>query len=127
ARRGGRSPEGATWRTPLGNGTRRFRGTVEPGRRVAGAEVRSPGSGRPGLPHVSPGHPTHSRRPRSTRTRATMDDLLSHGPARFATILADPPWRFSNRTGKMAPEHRRLRRYPTLSLDEIRALPVGEL
>ena len=46
------------------------------------------------------------------------------GPARFGTVLADPPWRFANRTGKVAPEHRRLARYPTLTLDEICALPV---
>jgi N6-adenosine-specific RNA methylase IME4 len=46
---------------------------------------------------------------------------------RFGTILIDPPWRFQNRTGKMAPEHRRLARYRTLSLAEIAALPVGEL
>lgn len=45
---------------------------------------------------------------------------------RFSTILIDPPWRFKNRTGKMAPEHRRLRRYETMSFDEIAALPVGE-
>jgi N6-adenosine-specific RNA methylase IME4 len=45
----------------------------------------------------------------------------------FGAILIDPPWRFQNRTGKMAPEHRRLRRYPTLSFEEIAALPVGEL
>ncbi len=44
----------------------------------------------------------------------------------FATILADPPWRFMNRTGKMAPEHKRLRRYRTMSVDEICALPVEE-
>jgi len=42
----------------------------------------------------------------------------------YGTILADPPWRFANRTGKVAPEHRRLRRYPTMTLDEICALPV---
>lgn len=42
----------------------------------------------------------------------------------FSTILADPPWRFSNRTGKVAPEHRRLDRYSTMSLDMIKALPV---
>jgi hypothetical protein len=30
---------------------------------------------------------------------------------RFGTILADPPWLFANRTGKMAPEHKRLFRY----------------
>lgn len=45
---------------------------------------------------------------------------------RFGTILADPPWRFQNRTGKMAPEHRRLARYGTMSLDEICQLPVQE-
>lgn len=45
--------------------------------------------------------------------------------ARFGTVLADPPWRFTNRTGKVAPEHRRLSRYQTLSVDEICALPVA--
>ena len=45
---------------------------------------------------------------------------------RFATVLADPPWQFTNRTGKMAPEHRRLNRYSTLSLSEISALPVSD-
>lgn len=52
-------------------------------------------------------------------------DLVSFvGPRRFATILADPPWRFINRTGKMAPEHGRLTRYRTLKAGEIAALPV---
>jgi len=45
---------------------------------------------------------------------------------KFGTILADPPWRFTNRTGKMAPEHRRLSRYSTMTEDEIKALPVME-
>lgn len=45
----------------------------------------------------------------------------------FQTVLADPPWRFTNRTGKVAPEHRRLGRYGTMSLDEIKALPVGDV
>ncbi len=44
----------------------------------------------------------------------------------FATILADPPWRFSNRSGKVAPEHKRLGRYATMSLEAIKALPVGD-
>lgn len=44
---------------------------------------------------------------------------------RFKTILADPPWQFQNRTGKMAPEHKRLSRYPTMNLDGIKALPVS--
>jgi N6-adenosine-specific RNA methylase IME4 len=43
----------------------------------------------------------------------------------YGTILADPPWQFDNRTGKVAPEHRRLRRYPTMTLDEISSLPVA--
>lgn len=45
----------------------------------------------------------------------------------FKTILADPPWRFANRTGKVAPEHRRLDRYSTMSLEEICELPVGDV
>ena len=43
----------------------------------------------------------------------------------YGTILADPPWQFTNRTGKMAPEHKRLSRYSTLSLKEIKELPVS--
>lgn len=43
---------------------------------------------------------------------------------RFPTILADPPWQFQNKTGKVAPEHRRLSRYSTLTLEEIKSLPV---
>lgn len=45
----------------------------------------------------------------------------------FPTILADPPWRFQNRTGKIAPEHNRLNRYGTLALDDICALPVSSV
>lgn len=48
-------------------------------------------------------------------------------PGGFSTILADPPWRFSNRTGKVAPEHKRLGRYATMSLEEIKALPVNRI
>ena len=44
----------------------------------------------------------------------------------YRTIYADPPWQFQNRTGKVAPEHKRLRRYETMSLDEIKQLPVAE-
>lgn len=54
-------------------------------------------------------------------------DLRSKVRGKFGTILADPPWQFMNRTGKMAPEHKRLRRYPTMKLEEILALPVPEL
>lgn len=56
------------------------------------------------------------------------DDLLkSVGNHKFATVLADPPWQFQNRTGKMAPEHKRLQRYPTMLLQEIKALPVESI
>ena len=56
------------------------------------------------------------------------EDLLAFAAGRrFRTILADPPWQFQNRTGKVAPEHRRLARYGTMSLDDIKALPVSDL
>ncbi len=59
--------------------------------------------------------------------RAAAGDLrLALAGGRFATVLADPPWQFVNRTGKVAPEHRRLARYGTLDLDAICALPVRE-
>lgn len=65
------------------------------------------------------------------RSPATLDaaqDLLRFvGGRRFSTILADPPWQFQNRTGKIAPEHKRLSRYGTMTLDKIRALPVGRV
>lgn len=52
-------------------------------------------------------------------------DLLSLG--KFGTILADPPWKFMNRTGKMAPEHKRLYRYQTMTNEEIMAMPVEKI
>lgn len=55
---------------------------------------------------------------------AALDLQLTAGTTRYGTIMADPPWRFHNRTGKMAPEHHRLTRYGTMSLDDICALPV---
>lgn len=50
---------------------------------------------------------------------------LPSGP--FGSILADPPWKFVNRTGKMAPEHKRLYRYATMTNQEIVDLPVSKL
>jgi N6-adenosine-specific RNA methylase IME4 len=58
---------------------------------------------------------------------ASEDLLASVGPRRFATVLADPPWQFANRTGKIAPEHKRLSRYGTMTLDDIAALPVPQI
>jgi N6-adenosine-specific RNA methylase IME4 len=60
-------------------------------------------------------------------TVSLAEDLLEHCAAPFGAILADPPWQFQNRTGKVAPEHRRLARYGTLRLEEIAALPVARL
>ncbi len=55
------------------------------------------------------------------------DSILKSVTGKYGTILIDPPWRFANRTGKMAPEHKRLHRYSTMSFDEIAALPVGKI
>jgi N6-adenosine-specific RNA methylase IME4 len=55
------------------------------------------------------------------------EDLLAKMSGQFSTILADPPWQFQNQTGKVAPEHRRLLRYPTMELKEISELPVSQL
>jgi N6-adenosine-specific RNA methylase IME4 len=54
-------------------------------------------------------------------------DLKEKVSDRFSTVLVDPPWQFQNRTGKVAPEHRRLLRYPTMELQEIKDLPVADL
>lgn len=56
---------------------------------------------------------------------ASVDFLSRVGKKKFKTVLADPPWQFQNRTGKMAPEHKRLNRYGTMTLDDILALPVS--
>lgn len=61
-----------------------------------------------------------TRRP----TTNASEDLQAKVRGPYATILADPPWQFQNRTGKVAPEHRRLLRYPTMELKEIMDLPV---
>ncbi len=55
---------------------------------------------------------------------ASNDFLNFTNDKKFSTILADPPWQFKNRTGKMAPEHKRLSRYPTMTLQQIKDLPV---
>ncbi len=62
-------------------------------------------------------------------TELPIAEQMHHqlGKGRFRTILADPPWQFTNRTGKMAPEHRRLNRYGTMELTEICAMPVADI
>jgi N6-adenosine-specific RNA methylase IME4 len=58
---------------------------------------------------------------------AATDLLEAADGQQFGTILADPPWQFTNRTGKVAPEHKRLSRYGTMKLEDIMALPVADI
>ncbi|SFU02376.1 MT-A70 family methyltransferase [Mesorhizobium sp. YR577] len=58
---------------------------------------------------------------------AAIDLARATAGKRFGTVLADPPWRFTNRTGKVAPEHRRLSRYETMTTQDICDLPVVDL
>jgi len=58
---------------------------------------------------------------------SAAEDLSIKVQGPFTTILADPPWRFDNRTGKMAPEHQRLLRYQTMTMEEILELPVNRV
>ncbi|RKX40829.1 MAG: S-adenosylmethionine-binding protein [Thermotogae bacterium] len=60
--------------------------------------------------------------------REAGEELLKvAGDIKFKTVLADPPWPFKNKTGKMAPEHKRLYRYPTMTLEEIKSFPVDQI
>lgn len=58
---------------------------------------------------------------------ASLDLLKRVGINRYKTVLADPPWQFINKTGKVAPEHKRLTRYSTMPLADICALPVDQV
>lgn len=60
-------------------------------------------------------------------TAAALCAFSRAHPKGFGSLLIDPPWRFTNRTGKVAPEHRRLARYPTMSTDDLARLPVAGL
>ena len=62
----------------------------------------------------------------TVRPSAAVDFARTFGDRCFGTVLADPPWQFANRTGKVAPEHRRLSRYRTLHRGEIEAIPVAD-
>ena len=65
-------------------------------------------------PSAENGHPRNRQDAESGRgtgkTRTNEMPTLPGLTGTFSTILIDPPWRFDNRTGKVAPEHRRLRR-----------------
>jgi len=58
---------------------------------------------------------------------AGSDLLNCVGDRRFGTVLADPPWQFVNRTGKIAPEYKRLSRYGTMTLEGILSLPAAQI
>ena len=58
----------------------------------------------------------------------TIDNLKKYTSGRkYNTIYADPPWQFQNRTGKVAPENKRLNRYPTMTIEDIKTLPIADL
>lgn len=59
------------------------------------------------------------------KKRSAAENFANEVKGKYGTILADPPWRFSNSTGKVAPEHKRLARYSTLSFKEIMEIPVS--
>lgn len=60
--------------------------------------------------------------------QATIKNLLTFtNGKKYKTIYADPPWRFQNRTGKVAPEHKRLNRYETMTIEDIKKMPIEEI
>lgn len=89
---------------------------------LGGGEIRNPLRAESGCSHDP-----------DVRMATPVNELLGEkflgqiGTAKFRTIVADPPWRFQNKTGKVAPEHRRLSRYSTMTVDQICALPVAEV
>jgi N6-adenosine-specific RNA methylase IME4 len=98
--------------------------SVQPLENVAGAEPAARSnqtceSPIDGLEHRAPMNDN-----RDTVIDAALDFTRFVGARKFKTILADPPWQFQNRTGKIAPEHKRLSRYGTMRLDDIKSLPV---
>lgn len=54
----------------------------------------------------------------------TVQSFQNQITGKFHTVLADPPWRFYNRTGKFSPENKKHYHYPTLPLEEIKEIPV---
>lgn len=61
-------------------------------------------------------------------TLSTKEELLRFcNNQKYKTVYADPPWQFSNRSGKIAPENKKLTRYGTMTLDDIKSLPISEI
>jgi N6-adenosine-specific RNA methylase IME4 len=71
--------------------------------------------------------PSDSESCENCKMNAGKDMIGALSGRRFATILADPPWQFQNKTGKVAPEHKRLSRYGTMTFGEISGLPVSSV
>lgn len=64
----------------------------------------------------------------NTELQSTIDNFMCFTQGKkYKTIYADPPWQFQNRTGKVAPEHKRLTRYNTMKLEEIKQIPVSKV
>ena len=64
----------------------------------------------------------------NTELQSTLDDFMCFTQGKkYKTIYADPPWQFQNRTGKVAPEHKRLTRYNTMKLEDIKKIPVSQV
>lgn len=49
------------------------------------------------------------------------------GDKKYVTVYADPPWQFSNKTGKIAPEYKKNGRYSTMTIQDIIDLPVKDI
>ena len=61
-------------------------------------------------------------------SQQTYENLLEFCKGqKYSTIYADPPWRFQNRTGKVAPENKKLNRYETNDLEAIKNMPVEQI
>ena len=63
-----------------------------------------------------------------TTFEETIENLKAFTDGKkYQTIYADPPWQFQNRTGKVAPEHKRLNRSPTMTIEDIKSMPIADL
>jgi N6-adenosine-specific RNA methylase IME4 len=60
--------------------------------------------------------------PQATQAIKTLQQLIDQGK-RFGTIYADPPWKYGNQGTRAATDNH----YPTMTVNEIAALPVPEL
>jgi len=71
--------------------------------------------------------PMHRRAMTGNSAHPTpAEDLLTRVTRGYSPFLADPICQFRNRTGKLAPEYKRLLRSPTTQLKEFMDLPVAQ-